>query len=139
VTCDAGAVPPGPLTIHVLAESLAVARFDAAAPAPAWAFGGDAFAAVLRRGDELSVVAGEALVPEDAQAWRDLRALEVQGPLDFSATGVLASIASPLADAGIWIFALATYDTDVVLVKGAQLDEAIRVLTGAGHHVSRVT
>ena len=57
----------------------------------------------------------------------------MQGPLAFSMTGVLASLASPLADAGISIFAVSTYDTDYLLVQEDKLDAAITVLATHGH------
>lgn len=127
------------LSLRLLPERLAVARLDAADPVPAWAFAGDTLAVVSRDGHELSIICAEAHVPGDVTAWRDLRALEVEGPLDFETTGVMASLAVPLADVGVWILALATYDTDVVLVKASQLDEAIAALAAAGHRVSRLT
>lgn len=68
-----------------------------------------------------------------------MAALEVAGPLDFALTGVLAGHAVPLAEAGVSIFALATYDTDVLLVREAQLDAAIAALRAAGHDVSRAS
>jgi hypothetical protein len=55
--------------------------------------------------------------------------------MDFSLTGVLLSIAKPLADAGIGIFAVSTFDTDYVLVKEASLDAAVAALTRFGHTV----
>ena len=47
----------------------------------------------------------------------------------------MASIAQPLADAGVWIFTLATYDTDIVLVPDAKLQTALAALRAAGHTV----
>ncbi|HEY8584303.1 MAG TPA: ACT domain-containing protein [Capillimicrobium sp.] len=127
------------LTLQLLPDRLAVARLDAEHPVPAWAFGGPGFVSVTRRAGELSVTCAGDRVPEGVRCWRGLRALEVPGPLDFDLTGVLASLAAPLAEARVWIFALATYDTDVVLVKEAQLDDAVAALERAGHRVSRVS
>ena len=59
----------------------------------------------------------------------------VHGPLDFSLTGILASLASPLAAAGISLFAVSTYDTDHVLVRDRDLPRAVDVLRKAGHTV----
>jgi hypothetical protein len=63
--------------------------------------------------------------------------LKVEGPLDLSATGVLASFATPLAREGISLFALSTYDTDYLLVKDQQLEKVVRVLKENGHKVLR--
>jgi len=46
---------------------------------------------------------------------------------------VLASLAEPLARAGVSIFALSTYDTDYLLVREAALDAARAALESAGH------
>jgi hypothetical protein len=61
------------------------------------------------------------------------RAIKVAGPLDFSLTGILATLASPLAEAGISLFAVSTYDTDYVLVREVDLGRAQAVLRAAGH------
>jgi len=57
------------------------------------------------------------------------------GPLDFGLTGVLASVAEPLAKADVSIFALSTFDTDYVLVKEESVERAIAALAAAGHQV----
>ncbi len=75
--------------------------------------------------NEISLVCEESRAPNDAnQIKRGWRAFEVEGPLDFGLTGILAGIASALAKAGVSIFSVSTYDTDYVLVK-----EEIRRLT----------
>jgi hypothetical protein len=61
--------------------------------------------------------------------------LKCEGPLDYSLTGIIASLAEPLADAGVPIFPIATYDTDYILVKEQHLERAINALTGYGHAV----
>jgi len=55
-------------------------------------------------------------------------AFQVAGKLEFSATGILASILNPLAEAGISIFAISTFDTDYILVRTAMLATATEVL-----------
>ena len=61
------------------------------------------------------------------------RALRVAGQLDLTETGVLASLAAPLAEAGVPIFAISTHDTDYLLVKDEKLEDAVAALTAAGH------
>ena len=126
---------PG-LVLSVLPTPLAVVRLDPTAAVPAWAASGE-LTSVTRTADELSIVCDEASVPPDARAAvRGWRALKVAGPLDFALTGVLASLAVPLADARVSIFALSTYETDVVLVRAADLSRACAALTQAGHVVT---
>jgi hypothetical protein len=88
---------------------------------------------VTRTPDELSVVADEAAVPAGVRAERGWRALQVAGPLDFNLTGILASLAYPLARAGISLFAVSTFDTDYVLIKEDKLHDALAALQAAGH------
>ena len=116
------------LTLTLLPETLAVARLPAAAALPGWVDWSDPFVTVSRTRDELSIVGPEARLPEDAQAERGWRGFKVEGPLDFALTGILARLAAPLAEAGISIFAISTYDTDYLLVRAADLDAAIAVL-----------
>lgn len=121
-------------TLQVLSERLAVCRLAPEAAVPAWAWTGPV-ACVARTAGELSIVCAEAAVPAGVAAERGWRALGVAGPLDFGLTGVLAALAAPLAEAGIPLFALSTYDTDYLLVRAEALAEACRVLRAAGHTV----
>ena len=122
------------LTLSVLSDTFAICRLAASAPIPAWARGD--FLSITRTRDELSIVCAQSNVPAGIRCEHDWRALQVVGQLDFALTGILASLAAPLADAGISIFALSTFDTDYVLVKARDLEKAMRVLQGAGHRVT---
>ena len=123
-----------PLTLSVLPETLAVCRLGPDDAVPPWA-GAGSFRAVTRTASELSIVCRDASVPAAVTANRGWRAIAVDGTLDFALTGVLASLASPLAAAGVSIFAVSTYDTDYVLVKQDALDRAVAALAAAGHRV----
>jgi hypothetical protein len=127
------------LSLRAHPEPLSVVRLSSDAPPPDWVFAGPGIAACVRRGDELGIVCATDRVPADATAEPGWVALEVDGPLDFTLTGILLAIAAPLADAEISIYALSTYDTDVVLVRAAALDDAVNALAAAGHVVSRVS
>lgn len=116
-------------------ERLAVCRLPATSAAPPWA-SGEGIISLTWTGDELSIVAPEHLVPADVQCVRGWRPLMVVGPLDFGATGILASIAEPLALAGVSVFALSTFDTDYVLVREAELTVAVDALAAFGHRVT---
>ena len=63
------------------------------------------------------------------------RAFRIQGVLDFSLIGILAKIASVLADNGISIFAVSTYNTDYVMVKKENFQDALEVLAAAGYEI----
>jgi hypothetical protein len=123
------------MELQVLDETLALARLAAGAPVPAWVAGRD-FLAVVRTPRELSIVCRDDAVPAShAEVERGFRALAVVGTLDFALTGVVASLAAPLAAAGISIFGISTYDTDHILVREDRLDDAKAVLAAAGHTI----
>ncbi len=102
---------------------------------PEWAVTGG-FYSVTRTRDELSVVCAEEEVPEGVRSEGGWRALMLEGPFEFSEVGVLASVAAPLAEAGVGVFAVSTFDTDYVLVKEEKLESAVAALRGRGHEVS---
>ncbi len=90
--------------------------------------------AVVRTRRELSIVCRDDAVPAThAEVQRDFRGLAVTGTLDFTLTGIIADLARPLADAGISIFGISTYDTDHILVRADQLDNAQAALRAVGH------
>jgi uncharacterized protein len=122
------------LDLTVEAWELAVSRLPPDAAVPDWATRG-AFHAVTRTPAELSIVCEAAHVPGDVRSEKGWRCFSVAGPIPFELTGVLSSIAAPLAEAGVGIFAISTFDTDTVLVPGARLADAIRALESAGHRV----
>lgn len=124
-------------TVHnllLLDDMLAVSRLPADAPAPDWAQG-RTLSAFIRTPEELTVICPEHFVPPGVIAEPGWRALQVEGPLDFELVGVLASVATPLAEAGVSIFVISTYSTDIILIKQSQLDAALESLRQAGHQV----
>jgi uncharacterized protein len=125
------------LGLRLLPGRLAVVRLPGSAPIPEWA-DGPGLVSITRREGELSVACAEERVPAEARAERGWRALEVEGPIDFQEVGVLAALAAPLARAGVSIFAVATFDTDLVLVREPTLARAIQALRDAGHRVEDV-
>jgi len=123
------------MKLIVLAEKFAVVRLEPSDAIPAWATDAPIFS-ITRTPDELSIVCAASHVPTHVTAARGWRCLRVAGTLDFSLTGVLASIAGPLANARVSIFAISTYETDYILVPAPALPAAIAALTAAGHDVN---
>ena len=122
------------LRLTVLDDTFAVCRLPADAVVPDWAWTGEV-ACVTRTRDELSIVCRGDLVPAGVLREGGWRCLRVRGPLPFTLTGVFSRIAQPLADAGISLFAVMTYDTDYVMVKDEVLGDAVDALMAAGHTV----
>ena len=123
------------LILDLMPGSHAICRLEAGDPVPDWAMDGGGFCSITRTSAELSIVCDESRVPRDAKAQRGWRSLALRGPIDFSESGVLASIVAPLAADRIPIFAVSTYDTDYLLVGGIDLDRSVEALRRAGHRV----
>lgn len=119
------------MTLTVLPHAFAIWKLPTAAPLPQVPF----FAAI-RTDEELTLVTEEGFAPKGVPCERGWRGLKLAGPMDLTLTGVLASLAVPLAEAGIAIFVVSTFDTDYILVKEARLDDAIATLATAGHTVA---
>lgn len=86
--------------------------------------------------DELSVVCDSNNVPSDVIASEEgWRGFKIVGELDFALVGILSRISTLLADEGISIFALSTYNTDYILIKEIALDNAITTLTNNNYDI----
>ena len=120
--------------LHILSGMYGVARLSPDAELPAWAREGELWAAIRTR-DELSIVCEERYIPPEVRSERGWAALQVEGPLDFSLLGVLASLSAVLSDAGVSIYTLSTYDTDYILFKEFAMERAVAALCGAGYLV----
>ena len=84
--------------------------------------------------EELSLVCRTEDVPENTLEREDgWRAFRIQGVLDFSLIGILSKISGILAEHEIGIFAVSTYNTDYILVKEENYEEALRVLSLEGY------
>jgi hypothetical protein len=125
-----------PQVFSLVPGQYSLVRFPPDAPVPDWAFARGGFASVTRTADELSVVCLAALVPAELRSDGGWCCLKVHGPFAFDEVGILSAFAVPLAQAGVGIFAISTFDTDYILVKEIQRELAIRVLVSAGHAIS---
>ena len=122
----------------LLAGRFAICRLPADDAVPAWATGGP-FSSITRTPGELSIVCAEGRAPAGTPGEDGWRIFQVAGPLDFSLTGILAGIATPLAKAGVSIFTVSTFLTDYILVKEENLAKAEEALGAAGHSVFGVS
>jgi len=109
-----------------------VCRLPANALLPDWARNG-LFNSVTRTEDELSIVCAADSVPEEHKPKTLWACLKLEGPFSFSEVGILASFIDPLAENGVPIFAVSTYDTDYVLVNEDLAGIALQILQDAGH------
>lgn len=114
------------MKLHVVDGLYAVARLGPNDPIPPWPRG--KFVSVTRTPEELSIVCDDRAVPPEVRAERGWRCFAAEGPIPFEMTGVAAAITTALADEGISVFLVSTYDTDYVLVKEEAFQRASRVL-----------
>jgi uncharacterized protein len=122
------------MRLSVLPATFAISRLHPSAPIPDWSQQGSFFT-ITRTELELSIVCEERLVPTGMKAERGWRCLHLHGPIPFEVTGVIAALTKPLADAKISVSAIATYDTDYLLVKSDTLAAAIAALKAAGFDI----
>ncbi|MGC2197212.1 MAG: ACT domain-containing protein [Terriglobales bacterium] len=120
------------LTFSRVAGLFAICRLPPNTAVPDWALRGSFFS-VTSTADELSIVCPEAQVPAEVQHEKEWACLKLEGPFPFSETGILTSFVRPLSEHAIPIFAVATFDTDYVLVKQAWVEKAVEALQEAGH------
>jgi hypothetical protein len=122
------------LTLKILPNRLAVCRLNADAPLPDWIDESD-FSSITRTEAELTIVCDEELVASGTTRETGWRCIKVEGQFDFSEIGIVLSLTQPLAESGVSVFLISTFDTDYLMVKEKDLAKAIDVLTAAGHRV----
>ncbi len=120
------------MQLRTLPDSYAVVRLHPGAELPEWVDKGP-FRSVTRTEHEVSVVCRDYDVPDGESVDRGWTVLEVAGPLDFSLSGVVASLVAPLAEEQMPIFVISTFESDYVLVRSTDLARAADALESAGH------
>lgn len=124
------------MNLTLLPETMSVLKLNASQHIPKWALENRSFVSITYTKEELSIVCEQSQVQSDdnnLQTSDGWKCIKVEGPLDFSLTGILSSLTLPLAEAKISIFAISTYDTDYLLVKSDTLEQAIKILSEQGH------
>ncbi|GGF35508.1 amino acid-binding protein [Marmoricola endophyticus] len=116
-------------------EQVSVVRLGPGTDVPSWAESSSVFS-VTATATETSVVCASRSVPTKARQQGPFTAFCVEGPLDFALTGVLSSLLEPLAEAGISVFTLSTFDTDWLLVPKDRDEDAAEAWRRRGHTVA---
>jgi hypothetical protein len=122
------------VTLNLLPGEYSICRLAPDEADPTWARA-SRVSVITRTADELSVLCSSERVPAGIRCEGGWRMFKFQGPFAFTQTGILAAVLEPLAQARIGILAVSTFDTDYVLVKGAEAGRARDVLTEARHTV----
>ena len=128
------------LTLEIFPDNYAICRLKPGKDLPDWAVQAESdtqsMISVTRTPDELSIVCRESQVPAGGEAETDWRCSRGAGKLDFSLVGIIAEITRSLANSGISVFVISTFDTDYFLVKKSQWAQAERTLSDAGYAMS---
>jgi hypothetical protein len=117
-----------------LRKTYAFCRLPSDATAPILPLSAD-FHAVVRTGDELTIVCCESQVPACESVEGGWACFRVEGPLDFSLVGIISGLAGVLASSGIALCTLSSFDTDYLFVKADRADEAAQAWREAGHEI----
>ncbi|MBH0359032.1 ACT domain-containing protein [Bacillus toyonensis] len=122
------------MNLTILDTTFSVIKLPKTEEIPSWASKGELFS-ITRTIEELSIVCASSNVPDNIlkDVEHDWKCIKVEGILDFGLTGILSSLANPLADNNISIFAISTFNTDYLLVKLHSIEKAKSVLENAGH------
>jgi uncharacterized protein len=120
------------LTLHLLPETFTINKLPQFAEIPSILSQGD-MCFISRTDEELSIVCPDYMAPNNVQQELGWRCLRVEASLKLVEVGVLASIAQPLTDAAIPMFAICTFNTDYVFVLEENLVNAVQALQKAGH------
>lgn len=116
------------LTLSILSESLGICHFDKKSPIPGWAMD-ISFCSITRTKDELSIVCPQDKIPGGVLAEKDWRAFKLESTADIFSVGIIASLSQPLAEAGISLFNISTYETNYILVEEKNLAKAVEILS----------
>lgn len=121
-------------SLLLLEDVFAICRLDRGAPVPEWATRGDFFS-LARTPDELSVVCPQTSVPRTKDCEPGWRCLKVESPFEFDLSGMISSIAAPVAEADIDLFVVATQDSDYLMVRGRDLERTISMLSERAYRI----
>lgn len=117
------------LALSLLPDLLAIAHVPVGDGVPDWVDWTDPLVSVTRTDDEISIICRQDRVPAGVTVETGWRVFKVAGPLSLTLTGILMRLLTPLAEAGVPILALSTYDTDYVLVRDGREIEAASALS----------
>ncbi|WP_316569337.1 ACT domain-containing protein [Neobacillus sp. YIM B06451] len=123
------------MKLKILDQTFSVLKYPPTEIIPSWALNSDVFS-ITRTDEELSIVCPSECLPMNevfTDAENDWKCIKVEGVLDFSLTGILSSLANPLGENNISIFAISTFNTDYLLVKNHSIEKARVVLENEGH------
>ncbi|WP_047155408.1 ACT domain-containing protein [Aneurinibacillus tyrosinisolvens] len=127
------------MNLMILDTIFSIVKLPSTETIPFWVLNGDVFS-ITRTNEELSIVCPSSSLPSGKliDVEHDWNCIKVDGVLEIGLTGILSSLANPLAENNINIFAISTFNTDYLLIKSHSLEKAKLVLENAGHTFSMI-
>ena len=124
------------LQLSLLKDKYGICTLPNTAPIPDWALT-QSLASITRTEKELTIVCRLEILPSQYQSGLKWRCFKIDGSFDLNQIGVISSISSPLAHAGISIYVISTYDTDYFLIQEQNLEQTISALSNSGHYITK--
>src|SRR3954449_2539251 len=127
------------MNLVILETIFSVVKLPPKEEIPPWADKGE-FISIARTNEELSIVCPTSNLPNSPlkDVEHDWKCIKVEGVLDFGLTGILSSLANPLAENNISIFAISIFKNDYLLVKSHSIEKEKVVLENEGHIFSDI-
>ncbi|MCP4257397.1 MAG: ACT domain-containing protein [Planctomycetes bacterium] len=124
------------LKLSLLKDKYGICTLPGTTEIPDWALM-QSLISITRTKEELTIVCRQDLIPSKCQCDLNWRCFRVDGTFDLKQIGVIYSISSPLADVGISIYVISTYNTDYFLVQQDKVNHTISVLSNSGHSITK--
>jgi uncharacterized protein len=119
------------MRIKILENTYSLCKLLPTADVPKWHLS-STFYTITKTNDELSIVCETAFVPDNVQQSKGWRLLQIAAILDLSLTGITATFSTALANAGVNLCVIATFNTDYILVQDEKLALAKQALQNVG-------
>ena len=124
------------LHLSILKERYGICALPNTAQIPEWALKAS-LVSITRTKKELTIVCRQDVIPSQCQRDLNWRCFRLDGTFDLNQIGVISSISLPLAQNGISIYIISTYNTDYFLVEEEKVEQTISILSGCGHAITR--
>ena len=120
------------LKLRLLDEKFAISIMPQFAELPS-VFAKGEMCFVMRTDEDLTIICPEFMAPDSGQQEIGYRCIRTAEQIPPNTTGVFISLAKPLTEAGISIFAVSTFHSDYIFLMEEHLVKATQALQHAGH------
>jgi len=123
------------MNLKLLCPEFSVCKFSPESKIPLWALESE-YLFLSRTSDELSVFCPTIIIPSGVQSDGGWRCFRVDGDLEFEQIGVVSTVSTPLANAGISLFLVSTHDRDYVFIRQEKITKAIEIYKDQNFQIS---